>query len=133
MKRTIIFLALVLCLLFLASCGAPEKADVFLDGGEVRAVEVSSMPHGYSYSFSGSEAERVVDYISALHLESSFTEDPNVYTGMTWVVDIEYADGDTDTVYMFGNTFIRKGDSDWLKMEYKEAEGFSELLESLDK
>ena len=103
-----------------------------LDDGVVKSVEVSSMPHGYEYSFEGKYAYAVIDYIRGQYLEADFPEDPDVYTGMTWVVDIRYEDGTDTTVYMFGNMFIRKDNENWLKMDYNEAEAFGEQLYNLD-
>ena len=138
MKRAVFSLLLALCLLLLASCGEAvpnytEANNTLLGDATVSRVEVSSMPHGYSYSFRGDDAEAVVDYIRSLTLESDFAENPDVYVGMTWVVEIEYDGAEKATVYMFGNIFIRRDSSEWLKMEYSEAEGFASLLEKLDK
>ena len=89
------------------------------------------MPHGYEYSFEGEKAERAADYIRSLTLKTEFDENPDVFTGMTWVVELSYEDGKTVTVYMFGNMFIRRADGEWLKMDYDEAEQFLSLLERL--
>ena len=135
MKKTIISFFLCLLLVFAVSCESAEAVanNALLDDGAVKKVEVTSMPEGYYYTFVESEAETVASYIRSLHLEDEFPEDPNVYAGMTWVVDIEYDGADTTTVYMFGNMFIRRDSSEWLRMEYSEAEGFASLLEKLDK
>ena len=135
MKRSIFVLLLCFCLVFAISCGSEDGSvnSAALDEGVVKSIEVSSMPHGYEYSFEGNDAHAVIDYIRGLHLEADFSEDPDVYTGMTWVVDIRYEDGTDTTVYMFGNMFIRKDNENWLKMDYNEAAAFEELLENLDK
>lgn len=134
MKRSIFVLLLCFCLVFAISCDSEEGSanNTVLDDGVVKSIEVSSMPHGYEYSFDGNDAYAVIDYIRGLHLEADFPEDPDVYTGMTWVVDIRYEDGTDTTVYMFGNMFIRKDNENWLKMDYNEAEAFGELIYNLD-
>ena len=47
---------------------------------------------------------------------------------MTWVISLHYEDGDTVTVYHFGNLFIRSDSSRWYKMTYEEASRFEALL-----
>ena len=135
-KKIFAVLILVLCLAMLAGCKSQEKTtpNTLLPGTDgITAVTVSSMPQGYDYSFSGENAETLAEYILNMDMVSDFEEDPNVYTGMTWVIAVEYADGKTVTVYLFGHTFIRSGDDPWLKVSTKAAEGLEALMDSLSK
>ena len=74
----------------------------------------------------------IVDYLDSLSLQSRFKEDPDEYTGMTWVISVDYADGSTVTVYHSGNMFIRTADGPWYRMEYEEAARFHALLDELN-
>lgn len=67
------------------------------------------------------ETDAIVEYLSNLTLISNFPENPDEYSGMTWVIEVEYSDGDSTTIYHFGNMFIRADDGPWYKMDYEEA------------
>lgn len=97
----------------------------------VSSVSVSSLPGGYDYSFDGEAAKEVVDYFTNLNLISDFTENPNEYDGMTWVVNVEYDNGASETLYHFGNMFVRRESGSWYKMNYDEAARFATLLTEL--
>ena len=85
------------------------------------------------YIFDGEKAEKLVNYLTGLDLKSKFSENPDEYTGMTWVISIEYESGDTAVVDHFGNMFVKNGDGQWLKMNYKQAEQLDTLLEKLSR
>ena len=127
MKRLALLLAVFLMATF-SSCSQVKRGDVLLADGVVSQVEVSSLPEGYHYSFSGVAAETVRDYISALHLKAHFKESPELYGGMTWVIRLVYEDGNEQTIYHFGNMFIREESGRWFRMEYEEAAAFESLL-----
>ena len=64
--KKLISLLLVLCLTLgsaaaFSSCSQAKRGDVLLSDGAVSQVEVSSLPEGYHYSFSGVAAETVRD------------------------------------------------------------------------
>jgi hypothetical protein len=111
---------------------AEAGEDDLLQAGDVTRVTVSSLPGGYDYAYEGEDALAIVDYLDSLSLQSRFKEDPDEYTGMTWVISVDYADGSTVTVYHFGNMFIRNEDGPWYRMEYEEAERFHALLDELN-
>ncbi len=127
MKRLSLLLAVFLLAAF-SSCSQVKRGDVLLSDGAVSQVEVSSLPEGYHYSFSGKAAETVREYISALHLKAHFKESPELYGGMTWVIRLVYEDGNEQTIYHFGNMFIREESGRWFRMEYEEAAAFESLL-----
>lgn len=130
MKRKLFFLlAITLC--FSVFSGCSEKK--LLNDGSVKSVVVTSLPEGYEYSFAGDDAEAVIDYLSSLNLISVFSENPDEYSGMTWVIAIEYENGTEETVYHFGNMFVRRDGGAWYKMNYDEAARFSTLLDELSK
>ena len=111
---------------------AEAGEDDLLQAGDVTQVSVTSLPEGYAYAYEGEDALAIVDYLGSLSLQSRFAENPNEYTGMTWVISLSYADGNTVTVYHFGNMFIRAADGPWYRMEYEEAERFHALLDELN-
>lgn len=132
-KKTSIVWPLILCLVT-AGCDSSNTAvsNALLPGTDgLKSVSVSSMPQGYDYSFSEKNAAKLVNFILRMDVVPDFPEDPNVYTGMTWVIAVEYEDGSTVTVYLFGNMFIRSGENPWQKVSAKEAEELKALLDYL--
>ena len=106
------------------------RGSQLLAEGNVVDIDVSSLPEGYNYSFSGEDTKGIIDYLSNLNLESNFEENPDDYVGMTWVISLKYESGDTLTLYHFGN-FIRSEKGSWYKMAYEEANRFYTLLDEL--
>ena len=116
----------------MGDASAEAGEDDLLQAGDVTRVTVSSLPGGYDYAYEGEDALAIVDYLDSLSLQSRFKEDPDEYTGMTWVISVDYADGSTVTVYHFGNMFIRAEAGPWYRMEYEEAARFHALLDELN-
>ena len=108
------------------------EGGLLLRDGNVKSISVSSLPNGYDYSFKGKDAEKIIDYLSDLSLIEQFEENPNEYTGMTWVISLEYEEGDALQIYHFGNMFIRIKGGSWYKMTDDEALRFEALLEELN-
>ena len=108
------------------------EEDALLPAGDVTQVSITSLPEGYAYAYEGEDAGVIADYLGSLSLQSRFAENPDEYTGMTWVISLSYADGNTVTVYHSGNMFIRAEDGPWYRMEYEEADRFNTLLDELN-
>ena len=141
MKHLLIIALAFLCVFGMVGCSQqpqqpqqPQQAqsNQLIAEGNVIMIDVSSLPEGYNYSFDGEEAKEIIDYLSNLNLQSNFEENPNEYTGMTWVICLEYDNGDKLTVYHFGNMFIRTEKGSWYKMTYDEANRFDTLLDELN-
>ena len=134
MKKSIVVLVCV-CVLIMIGCNQQpqqEHVNQLLVEGNVVKIDVYPLPEGYNYSFSGKEAKAIIDYLSALNLESEFKENPNEYGGMTWIIVLEYENGDTLKISHFGNMFIRSQNDSWYRMSYEEASRFDALLEELN-
>lgn len=143
MKRLVALVALFAFLLLLVGCQETEiqstetsrnnvsnqvSGSQLLIEGNVIKCDVSSLPEYYNYSFKGESAKKIVDYLSSLNLESNFEENPNDYAGMTWVITLEYENGETLNVYHFSD-FIRAENGTWYKNE--QARYFGELLDEI--
>ena len=135
MKKIIALVAILILLVSIVGCNQQSQqvqGNQLLVEGNVVKIDVSSLPEGYNYYFSGEDAKAIIDYLSTLNLESEFEENPNEYTGMTWVIALEYENGDTFKIYHFGE-FIRSQNGSWYKMSFEEASRFDALLDELDK
>ena len=135
MKKLLIIALAFLCVFGMVGCSQhPQQAqsNQLIAEGNVIKIDVSSLPEGYNYSFDGEEAKEIIDYLSNLNLQSKFEENPDEYNGMTWVICLEYDNGDKLTVYHFGNMFIRTEKGSWYKMTYDEANRFDTLLDELN-
>ena len=133
MKKIIAIVLVCIYVLGIVGCSQqPQQMQVsqLLAEGNVINIDVSSLPEGYNYSFSGADAKSIVDYLSTLNLESNFEENPNEYAGMTWVISLKYENGDALTIYHF-DMFIRVKGGSWYKMTYDEARRFDTLLDEL--
>jgi hypothetical protein len=134
MKKIIAIVLVCICVLGIVGCSQqPQQVQggQLLAEGKVINIDISSRPKGYNYSFSGKDAEAIIDYLSTLNLESNFEENPNEYMGMTWVISLKYENGDALTIHHFGNMFIRVKGGSWYKMTYDEASRFDTLLDEL--
>ena len=135
MKKLLTIALVFLCVLGMVGCSQqPQQVqgNQLLAEGNVIKIDVSSLPEGYNYSFDGEDAKEIIDYLSNLNLQINFEENPNEYTGMTWVISLEYDNGEILTVYHFGNMFIRTEKGSWYKMTYDEANRFDTLLDELN-
>ena len=135
MKNLLTIALVFLCVLGMVGCSQQsqqEQGNQLLAEGNVIQIDVSSLPEGYNYSFDGDDAKEITDYLSNLNLQSDFKENPNEYTGMTWVISLKYENDDVLKVYHFGNMFLRTENGSWYKMTYDEANRFGALIDELN-
>ena len=134
MKKLITIVLVLICVLGIVGCSIQQQQvqdDQLLAEGNVIKIDVSSLPEGYNYTFDGEDAKAITEYLSNLNLDSNFEENPNEYDGMTWVISLEYDNGEILTVCHFGNMFIRSEKGSWYRMTYDEASRFDALLNEL--
>ena len=135
MRKLLAILLGIFCVLGIVGCSQQSQqvqGNQLLAEGNVIKIDVSSLPEGYNYSFNGENTKEIIGYLSSLNLQSNFEENPNEYAGMTWVITLEYENGDTLTIYHFGNMFICSEKDSWYKMTYEEASRFDVLLNELN-
>ena len=132
-KIWIAILGAALCAIFALGCsGETGVPNALLPGAqEITDISVSTMPRGYEAVFAGEDAVTLAEYILSMGVQTEFSEDPNVYTGMTWVFDVNYEDGSTVTVELFGNLFVRRDDGPWHKVSGNAAERLEALVYKL--
>ena len=110
---------------------AGEK--MLLPEGEITHIEVAMSFGSFpQYSFSDGESIKTFkEYFTTLDLESDFTEKPEEYNGQTWVVTFTYADQREETIYHFGNMFVRNQNGEWYKMKYEQAARLDEIMDQI--
>ncbi len=133
MKKLIAFVVLLVCILVLVGCSSSvsvEKGSHLLKEGKVKSVSVESLPKYYDYIFHGNDAKAIVEYFENLNLVSDF-EDSTDGDGTTWVVSLEYENGEVVTIYHC-DVFIKNKGGSWYKTTYEEARRFDTLLNELN-
>ncbi len=110
---------------------APKEYTLLRENEPVVKIHITSLSEGYDYTFDEDAAQEIAEYLKGLTLISDFTENPDRYVGMTWVIEVEYESGECGTVYHFGNMFIRAGHGKWYKMVQSEAVELDALIEKL--
>lgn len=59
------------------------------------------------------------------------SDDPDAYDGSANIFTLEYANGETSTITVYGNLFYKKDDGPWCDIPYEQAEKLEELVRSL--
>ncbi len=133
MKKFIASILLLVFIVCFCSCNNTSSHSIkLLKEGNICNVVITSWPEYYEYSFIGDDARDIAYYLSKLNLSDNYKENPTEGVGMTWVISLEYENGDTTTVYQFGNSFIRTKGGPWYKMNIDEALRFNTLLDELE-
>ena len=134
MKKTLIAVILfAVCSFLLVSCGNSSKVVIPTDN--ITKVNISTQPYSDSYARDYIDSEKiaaVIDYLSGLSLKDEFSENPDEYAGMAYIITISYEDGTSEVYNHFGNMFfghIKDDAIHWYRMQYDEAEEFSNILQ----
>ena len=132
-KRIALILACVVCVALASGCsGEMGVTNTLLPGTQgIGHISVSTMPQLHEAVFSGENAVKLAEYILNMDVQTEFSEDPNVYTGITWVFAVNYEDGSVVTVELFGDMFVRTDSGPWHKVFGNAAEGLEELVYKL--
>lgn len=109
----------------------PKEYTLLRENEQVKSIRMLSLPEEYDYAFDGDAAQEIAEYLRGLTLISDFPENPDLYGGMTWVIEVEYESGECATVYHFGNMFICTDHGKWYKMVHSEAMELDALIEKL--
>lgn len=110
---------------------SPKEYTILQENESVAKVHVFSLPEAYDYTFDEADAQEIAEYLRGLTLISDFNENPDEYYGMTWVLEVEYENGESGTVCQFSNMFIRTDHGKWYKTVHSEAVELDALIEKL--
>ncbi len=98
----------------------------------ITAIMINTQPESEKYSRVYRDTEKInkiVGYLNEISLKGTFTENPDYYVGMTYIINISYADGSQNIVYHFGNMFIRLKEGEWKRMTYNQAQKLDKLIQ----
>ena len=104
-----------------------------LKDSKVKSVKVTSYPPDTEQTFTDEKAQKIIDYLSALHLSDENLAAAAQTKGRVWHINIEYENNETALVVHSGNKYIRNSELLWYSMIYDEAIKFSDLIYELSK
>ena len=130
MKKIAVFVLALLCVVALVGCSpAHAEESTLLKEGTVKRVSVTSVPEAYAYSYTGKDAQAILDYLSGLDLVEDSAPPP---PGGVWNIILEYEDGSTVKLYHSANEYIGISGGAQYKMTYEQASAFDSLLWELN-
>ena len=113
--------------------GADQGTAPAIGGKVVLPVRITAetQPVSDVKVFTDEEKNRA-DHAAASPKEHGGTsDDPNAYVGSANIFTLEYANGETSTITVYGNLFYKKDDGPWCDIPYEQAEKLEELVRSL--
>ena len=118
---------------FEKDAAATDSAKLLgLKDAKIKSVNVASLPQGYDFTFTDDKAQTFIDFLSDMELTADFSENPGELNGMTWVIKLEYENGEAMTLYDLGG-FIRSENNSWFKYEYDYDSPLNTLIWELGK
>ncbi len=131
MKRILSVTIALFLYVLLVACNKAEvdKKTHPIGNREVVGIKISSLPETRIYALGGEEAEEIYNYLT--NLETEYYSTNNDLNGLTYVIVIEYNNGDKKTLYH--SSYLLGTSDGWYKIKnYKELE-FEKILEKFDK
>lgn len=131
MKRLVVIIGgIVIISILLVTLNSAQNLNILDDN--ITAIVINTLPEREEYSRVYRDTEKIkkiTGYLNGLSLKRKFFGNPYEYNGMTYIINISYADGSQNIVYHFGNMFIRKNEGKWKRMTYNEAEKLDKLIQ----
>lgn len=131
-------LAACVCLLlgwgFIAQAdGADQGTAPAIGGKVVLPVRITAETQPVSDVKVFTDEEKIGQIMPLLLLKNAAetSDDPNAYDGSANIFTLEYANGETSTITVYGNLFYKKDDGPWCDIPYEQAEKLEELVRSL--
>ena len=128
MKKMTAWLLIAAWILCLAGCKGQKANNPLVPEGKLAEIAVTAFPEEFARVYKGGEAEQLLGYLRGLELLESFEEDPNVYTGQTWVITLAYESGERVTLHLFADLFLKTEDGPWYRIAGKDGSRFGEMV-----
>lgn len=104
-----------------------------LDADAIKYVHITTLPESIDLKCHSYDAiQRMVYYLNGLETEDDFEENPDEYTGMSYVIIFKCKDGTTREIIHFGNMFVKEVGGDWKRMNYDDASRIEDIVKTLD-
>lgn len=87
---------------------------------EIKSIKITTLPksEGRERMYTTEDkVEKMREYIDSLDWEDVTSENPDDYTGMTYIVTTEFDDETTKTYSFFANQFLKFDGIEWMKIE----------------
>lgn len=129
-KVVLIAMTIFVCILFIACNDVKlDKKTHVLQEQERKLVciKLSSLPETNEYTFSGEAANEIYEYLA--NLKTEYYSSNNDLNGITYVISIEYDNGDLKTLYHF--SYLIGTDDGWYKIKNYEEQEFENLIKKL--
>ena len=113
--------------------GADQDTASAIGGKVVLPVRVTAETQPVSDVKVFTDEEKIGQIMPLLLLKNAAetSGDPNAYVGSANIFTLEYANGETSTITVYGNLFYKKDDGPWCDIPYEQAEKLEELVRSL--
>lgn len=113
--------------------GADQGTAPTIGGKVVIPVRITAeaQPVSDVKVFTGEEKIGQIMPLLLLKNAAETSDDPNAYVGSANIFTLEYANGETSTITVYGNLFYKKDDGPWCDIPYEQAEKLEELVRSL--
>lgn len=113
--------------------GADQDTASAIGGKVVLPVRVTAETQPVSDVKVFTDEEKIGQIMPLLLLKNAAetSGDPNAYDGSANIFTLEYANGETSTITVYGNLFYKKDDGPWCDIPYEQAEKLEELVRSL--
>lgn len=114
--------------------GADQDTASAIGGKVVLPVRVTAETQPVSDVKVFTDEEKIGQIMPLLLLKNAAetSGDPNAYDGSANIFTLEYANGETSTITVYGNLFYKKDDGPWCDIPYEQAEKLEELVRSLE-
>ncbi len=131
MKRLIVIIGvLAIVVMLLVTWHSTKNLNIAEDN--VTEIVITTLPESETYSRIYTDTEKIkkiTGYLNELSLKGNFSENPDEYAGMTYIITLSYVDGSQIVVYHLGNMFLRENDKDWQRMTYNEAVKLDSIIQ----
>lgn len=113
--------------------GADQGTAPAIGGKVVLPVRITAETQPVSDVKVFTDEEKIGQIMPLLLLKNAAetSDDPNAYGGSANIFTLEYANGETSTITVYGNLFYKKDDGPWCDIPYEQAEKLEELVRSL--
>ena len=87
---------------------------------EIKSIKISTLPESEDKErryTAEDKIEKIREYIDSLSWKDVTSENPEDYTGMTYIVTTEFDDETTKTYSFFANQFFKFDGIEWMKIK----------------